>query len=45
MAETVGLVFNERKFMCPRCGKEYQSEASLKKHIKEKHPDENSSQE
>lgn len=45
MAKTVGLVFNEQKFICPHCGKEYQSEASLKKHIKEKHSDENSSQE
>lgn len=45
MAKTVGLVFNERKLICPCCGKEYQSEVSLKKHIKEKHPDENSSQE
>ena len=29
----------DEKFKCPYCDKEYASQASLDKHIKEKHPD------
>lgn len=40
MGKIVGLTFEapETKFICPECGKEYASEATLNKHIKEKHP-------
>ena len=39
MGKIVGLTFEapDPKFICPVCGKEYASEASLNKHIKEKH--------
>lgn len=39
----VGLVFEKKnekpKFFCPVCNKDYASESTLEKHIKEKHPD------
>lgn len=30
---------DEPKFICPDCGKEYKSEAALKKHMEKEHPD------
>lgn len=39
MGKVVGLTFKapKAKFICPECGNEYASEATLNKHIKEKH--------
>lgn len=39
MGKIVGLTFKKKAFVCPVCGKEYQSESTLEKHIKEKHTD------
>lgn len=40
---TVGLILPAEEpaalFECPHCGKEYKSDAALARHIKEKHPD------
>lgn len=36
----VGLKLpDEPKFICPDCGKEYKSEAALKKHMEKEHGD------
>lgn len=35
----VGLKIDEPKFICPDCGKEYKSEAALKKHMEKEHGD------
>lgn len=42
MGKIVGLTFKKKAFVCPVCGKEYQSENALEKHIKEKHSDDTS---
>lgn len=44
MAKTVGLTFKDpaveaEKYPCPVCGKEYKSQESLARHIKDKHPE------
>lgn len=38
---TVGLILppEEPAYICPHCGKNYKSEASLTKHLQDKHPD------
>lgn len=38
----VGLILpppEEPVYTCPHCGKAYQSEAALEKHIQDKHPE------
>lgn len=43
MGKIVGLTFDEeQKYLCPHCGKEYESADALAKHIEE-HPGEDPS--
>ena len=43
--KTIGRIFEDPKFVCPHCGKEYKTQENLDKHITKEHGEDKAAEE